>query len=44
MTIRSQKRLAVPELVSGDIDASVADNSQTENLVPGPSKSPKIQA
>ena len=44
MATRRQKRKAVAELVSGDFEASVAGNSQAENLVPGPSKSPKIQA
>ena len=44
MTTRIQKRKAVPELVFGDFEASVAENSQSENLVAGPSKSPKMQA
>ena len=42
MTTRSQKRKAVAELVLEDFEASVAENSQTENLVA--SKFPKIQA
>ena len=42
MTTRSQKRKAVAELVLEDFEASVAENSQTENLVA--SKSPKTQA
>ena len=44
MTTRSQKRKTVAELTSGDFEASVAENSQTVNLVAEPSKSPKIQA
>ena len=42
MTTRSQKRKAVAELVSGDFEASVAENNTTENLVAGPSKNPRI--
>ena len=44
MTIRSQKRKAVAELVSVEFDASSAENSQTENYVSGPSKSRKVQS
>ena len=44
MTTRSQKRKAVAELVSGEFEASVAENSQLENLIVCPSKSPKIPA
>ena len=42
MTTRSQKRKAVEELVSQDLETLVAENNQTENLIAGPSKSPKI--
>ena len=44
MTTRSRKRKDVPELVSGEIEASVTEISQPENLVAEPSKFPKIQA
>ena len=44
MTTRSQKRKALAELLSGDLEDSVAQNSQTENLVARPSKSLKKQA
>ena len=44
MTTRSQKRKVVCELASGEFETSVAENSQPENLVAGPSKSPKLQA
>ena len=43
MTTRSQKN-AVAELVSGDFEASVAEKSQTEKPVAGPSKFGKMQA
>ena len=43
MTTRSQKRKAVAELVSGDFEASVAENNTTENLVAGPSKNLRIE-
>ena len=43
MTTRSQKRKAVAELVSGDFEASIAENNTTENLVAGPSKIPRIE-
>ena len=43
MTTRSQKRNAVAELVSGDFEASIAENNTTENLVAGPSKNPRIE-
>ena len=42
MTTRSQKRKAVAELVSGDFEASIAENNTTENLVAGPSNLVKI--
>ena len=43
MTTRSQKRKAVAELVSGEFEASIVESNQPENLIAGPSKSPKIQ-
>ena len=43
MTTRSQKRKAEAELVSGDFEASIAENITTENLVAGPSKNPRIE-
>ena len=33
MTTRCQKRKAVAELVSGEFEASVAENNSSENLV-----------
>ena len=43
MTTRSQKRKAVAELVSGDFEVSVAENSPSENLIAGPSKVPRVE-
>ena len=43
MTIRSQKRKAVAELVPGEIETSATENNQPENLIAGPSKSPRVQ-
>ena len=43
MTTRSQKRKTVAELVSGEFEASSAENNQPENLVAGPIKSPRVQ-
>ena len=43
MTTRSQKRKAVAELVSGDFEACVAENSPPENFIASSSKSPKIE-
>ena len=43
MTTRSQKRKAVDELVSGDFEASVAENNSSENLVAGPRKTPIVE-
>ena len=43
MTTRSQKRKAVAELVSGDFETSVAENSTSENLVASSSKVPRIE-
>ena len=42
MTTRSQKRKAVAELVSGDFETSVTENSPSENLVASSSKIPRI--
>ena len=43
MTTRSKKRKAVAELVSGEFEASLAENNQPENLIAGPSKSPRVE-
>ena len=43
MTTRSQKQKAVAELVSGEFKVSVAENSQSENLIAGPSKTPTVE-
>ena len=43
MTTRSQKRKAVVELVPGEFESSIAENSQPENLVTGPSKSLRVE-
>ena len=43
MTTRSQKMKAVAVLVSGDFEASVAENNSPENLVAGPSKTPRVE-
>ena len=43
MTTRSQKRKAIAELVSGDFEASLAENNSTENLIPSSSKNPRLE-
>ena len=43
MTTKSQRRKSVPELVSGEIEASVAENCLPENLVAGPSKTLRVE-
>ena len=43
MTIRCQKRKAVAELVSEEFEASVAENSQSDNLIAGPSKTLRVE-
>ena len=43
MTTGSQKRKAVAELASGELEASTSGNNLVDNLAAGPSKSPKIQ-
>ena len=43
MTTRSQKRKAVAELVSGDFEASIAENTPFENLIALPSKVPRVE-
>ena len=43
MTTRSQKRKAVAELVSGDFETSVTENSPSENPVASSSKVPRIE-
>ena len=42
MTTRSQKRKAVEELVTAEIETHLAGNSQNINPVAGTSKSPKV--
>ena len=42
MTTRSQKRKAVEELVSGEIETPLPDNNQNLNPVEGTSKSPRV--
>ena len=43
MTTRSQKRKTVAELVSGDFEASLAENNSTENLIASSSKNPRLE-
>ena len=43
MTTRSQKKKAVAELVSGEIEACVAENNSSENLIAGPSKTLRVE-
>ena len=43
MTTRSPKREAVAELVSGEFEASVAENCLPQNLVAGPSKALRVE-
>ena len=43
MTTRSQKRKAVAELVSGDFEASLAENNSTENLIASSSKNSRLE-
>ena len=43
MTTRRQKRKAVAELASGEFEASTSEITLVENLVAGPSKSPRYQ-
>ena len=43
MTTRSQLRKAVAELVSGDFEASIAENTPPGNLIAGPSKAPRVE-
>ena len=43
MTIRSQKRKAVAELVFEEFEASVAENIQSENLIAGPSEGLRVE-
>ena len=43
MTTRSQKRKTIAELVSGEFEASVAENNSSENLIAGPSKTLRIE-
>ena len=43
MRTRSQKRKAVAELVSGDFEATLAENNSTENLVASSKKNPRLE-
>ena len=43
MTTRSQKRKAIAELVSGDLETSIAENNSSEDLVAGPSKTLRLE-
>ena len=43
MTTRSQKRKAAAERASEEFVASIGENNQPENVIAGPSKSPKVQ-
>ena len=43
MKTRSQKKRAVAELVSGEFEASVAENNSSKNLVAGPSKTLRVE-
>ena len=43
MATRSQKRKVVAELVSGEFETCVTETNQPENLIAGPSKSPRVQ-
>ena len=43
MTTRIQKKKAVAKLASVEFETPTADNNQPENLVAGPSKSPRVQ-
>ena len=44
MTTRSQKRNAVAELVFGQFEASVAENSRSENLIAGPGQTFRVES
>ena len=43
MRTRSQKRKAVAEVDSGEFEALVAENIQSENLIAGPSKTLRVE-
>ena len=43
MTTRSQKQKAVAELISGEFETPTVENNQSEILIAGPSKSPRVQ-
>ena len=43
MTSRSQKRRAVADLVSGEFEASKAQNNSSKNLIAGPSKTLRVE-
>ena len=42
MTTRSQKKKTAEEVVSRDVDTPITGNNSEENLIAGPSKSPKV--
>ena len=44
MITRIQKRKAAGDLTSASFEAPVTENNQAENLIPGPSKNPRIQS
>ena len=43
MKTRCQKKRAVAQLVSGDFEASVNESIPSEDLIAGPSKTPRIE-
>ena len=43
MTTRSQKRKAVAELISGECEAFLVENNQSENLIAGHSKNLRVE-
>ena len=42
MATRSQKRKAVAELATGELETPSVENNQSEKLIAGPSKSPSV--
>ena len=43
MTTRSQKRKAVVELISGECEAFLVENNQSENLIASHSKNLRVE-
>ena len=43
MTTGSQKRKAVAEVFSGEFETPTVENNQSQKLIAGPSKSPRVQ-